>query len=189
MTMRLLPAHFVVVAVLTASGLVVSGQTPPRTPVAPSSALHVLPIRGNVFLLAGAGANITVSVGSDGVLLVDAGDAAMADQVIATVAQLARAVTASPGPVRLCPGVGCAGVTYPALLGTIASPAPPKPIQFIVNTNADPDHTGGNAKVAQAGPPWRARPGRALSRKAPWSMRTRTSRAIDGREGADQGLQ
>ena len=28
-------------------------------------------------------------------------------------------------------------MTYPALLGTIASPAPPKPIQFIVNTNAD----------------------------------------------------
>jgi len=161
MTTRL--RYFVVAALLTAGGLVVSGQTPARSPAASAAALHVLPIRGNVFLLVGAGANVTVSVGPDGVLLVDAGDAAMADQVIATVAQLSRAVTASPGPVRPCPGVGagvgCAGVTYPALLGTIASPAPPKPIQFIVNTNADPDHAGGNAKVAQAGTTFGGGPG------------------------------
>ena len=120
---------------------------------APASAaeLHVLPVRGNVFMLVGAGANITVSVGREGVLLVDAGGAAMADKVVATITQLAREVTAAPTAVKPCAGFGCAGVMYPSLLATIASPAPPRPIQFIVNTNADADHVGGNAAIARAG--------------------------------------
>jgi hypothetical protein len=52
--------------------------------------LRILPVRGNVFLIAGAGANIVVSVGKDGVLLVDSGSAAMSEKVIATVQQLSR---------------------------------------------------------------------------------------------------
>jgi glyoxylase-like metal-dependent hydrolase (beta-lactamase superfamily II) len=113
--------------------------------------LHVLPVRGNVYMLVGAGANITLSVGKEGTLLVDAGSAAEADKVLAAVQQLARQVTSSPMPIKPCAGLGCAGVAYPSYLATIASPAPPRPIQFIVNTNADPDHVGGNARIAQAG--------------------------------------
>lgn len=45
-------------------------------------------------MLVGAGGNITVQTGSDGVLLVDAGLAAMSDQVLAAVRQL------SSGPIR-----------------------------------------------------------------------------------------
>jgi len=158
MTIRI-PTALTVGALLIVSGLTVTGQSVARGTASPSQEIQVLPIRGNVFLLVGAGANITVSVGKEGVLLVDAGELAMADKVVAAVNQLARAVTASPMTVKPCAGLGCAGVTYPALLGTIASPAPPKPIQVIVNTNADADHTGGNARIAQAGTTYGGGPG------------------------------
>jgi len=115
------------ITLLTGGGLTVSGQTSARASASPSEDLHVLPIRGNVYMLVGAGANITVSVGREGVMLVDAGEAAKAEKVIAAVNQLARDVTASPTAVKPCPGFGCAGVTYPAMLGIIASPAPPSP--------------------------------------------------------------
>src|SRR6267142_5555977 len=51
----------------------------------PNSPVRVLPVRGNIYVLMGAGANITMSVGLDGVLLVDSGSAAMSDQVLAAV--------------------------------------------------------------------------------------------------------
>ena len=145
------------VALLAAGGPTVAGQAPAGPPSAP--ALHVLPVRGNVFMLVGAGANITVSVGREGVLLVDAGGAATAEAVVAAIAQLAREVTAAPATVKPCAGFACAGVMYPSLLATIASPAPPRPIQFIVNTSADPDHVGGNAVIARAGTTYGGGPG------------------------------
>jgi glyoxylase-like metal-dependent hydrolase (beta-lactamase superfamily II) len=101
-------------------------------------------------LLVGAGANITLSVGKEGVLLVDAGTAQMADKVVAAIAQLSKDVNAAT-VAKPCAGLGCSGNEFASFLGTIASPAPPKPIQYIVNTSADPDHTGGNAKIAAAG--------------------------------------
>ena len=112
--------------------------------------VHVLPLRGNVYVLVGAGANITLSVGKEGVLLVDAGTAQMADKVVATITQLSKDVNAAT-VAKPCAGLGCSGNEFASLLGTIASPAPPKPIQYIVNTSADPDHAGGNAKIAAAG--------------------------------------
>jgi cyclase len=121
--------------------------------------LHILPVRGNVYMLVGAGANITLSVGREGVLLVDAGTAQQADKVVALVHELSRQVTAAPAPIKPCAGFGCLGVMYPSYLGTIASPAPARPIQFIVNTSADSDHTGGNAKIAQAGTTYGGGPG------------------------------
>jgi glyoxylase-like metal-dependent hydrolase (beta-lactamase superfamily II) len=121
--------------------------------------LHVMPLRGNVYLLVGAGANITLSVGREGVLLVDSGTAPMAEKVVAAVAQLARLVSAAPAAVKPCAGLGCSGNEFASILGTIASPAPPKPIQYIVNTNADPDHVGGNATVAAAGTTFGGGPG------------------------------
>lgn len=54
--------------------------------------VHVLPVPGNaqdrIYMLVGAGANITVQVGKEGVLLVDAGRAQMTDQVLATIRTL-----------------------------------------------------------------------------------------------------
>ena len=50
--------------------------------------VHILPVQGNIFMLVGAGGNITVQTGSDGVLLVDTGLAPMSDKVLAAVRTL-----------------------------------------------------------------------------------------------------
>jgi cyclase len=120
----------------------------------PSSGdLRVLPIRGNVYLIAGAGSNVVASVGKDGVLLVDSGGAQMADKVLETVRALSRMVTASPTPMRSCVGVaqGCQWWSSSELLPTTAGPRAPRPIIGIVNTSDDPDHLGGNAVLSAAG--------------------------------------
>ena len=49
---------------------------------ATTDAFTVLPIRGNVYMISGAGANITASVGKDGIVLVDTGRADMSDKVL-----------------------------------------------------------------------------------------------------------
>jgi len=126
--------------------------------VAQQADVRILPLRGNVYVLVGAGANITLSVGREGILLVDAGTASAADKVIAAVTQLAKDVNGAT-VARPCAGLGCSGNEFASLLGTIASPAPPKPLQYIVNTSADSDHTGGNAKVAAAGTTYGGGPG------------------------------
>jgi cyclase len=126
--------------------------------VAQQDALHILPLRGNVYLLVGAGANITLSVGKEGVLLVDAGTAPMADKVIAAVNQLSKELNAASA-AKPCAGFGCSGNEFASFLGTVASPAPPKPIQYIINTSDDADHTGGNAKIAAAGTTYGGGPG------------------------------
>ena len=61
----------------------------------PAGALETLEIRPNVYVIFGAGSNITVHVGEDGVILVDSGSAAMAEQVVAAV----EAIT--DRPIRL----------------------------------------------------------------------------------------
>jgi cyclase len=47
--------------------------------------IHVLPVQGNVYMLVGAGGNVTVQAGDDGVLLVDAGLAGTSDKVYAAI--------------------------------------------------------------------------------------------------------
>lgn len=79
-------------------------------------ALETVQVRPNFYMIAGAGGNIGVQVGTDGVVLVDAGRADAAEQVIAAVKKITD-----------------------------------KPIRYIINTGADADHVGGNAKVAKAG--------------------------------------
>jgi cyclase len=83
---------------------------------AASGDIQTLHVQGNVYLLTGAGGNITVQIGNEGVLLVDTGSAGSSAKVIAAVRKLTD-----------------------------------KPIQYILNTNADPDHTGGNNAVSKAG--------------------------------------
>ncbi|HEY7447905.1 MAG TPA: MBL fold metallo-hydrolase [Vicinamibacterales bacterium] len=54
----------------------------------PVDEIEVLPVQGNVYVLAGAGANIAVQIGEDGVLLVDSGSGMLNDKVIAAIRQL-----------------------------------------------------------------------------------------------------
>jgi cyclase len=52
--------------------------------------LELLPVQGNISMLAGAGGNITVQVGKDGILLVDSGVAAMSDKVLEAIRTLSK---------------------------------------------------------------------------------------------------
>jgi glyoxylase-like metal-dependent hydrolase (beta-lactamase superfamily II) len=56
--------------------------------------LHLIPVQGNVYVLMGAGGNITVQVGGDGVLLVDTMFAPLAARIAAEIKKL------SPLPIR-----------------------------------------------------------------------------------------
>ena len=78
--------------------------------------LVVIPVQGRIHLIGGAGANIAVQVSDEGTLLVDAGDAAAADKVIAEIKTLQI-----------------------------------RPVRWIIDTDADLDHTGGNGTIAKTG--------------------------------------
>ena len=63
-------------------------QQPAAQPLQQVTDIHILPVQGNVYMMVGAGGNIAVSIGSDGVLLVDAGLAQMSDTVRAAIRTL-----------------------------------------------------------------------------------------------------
>jgi glyoxylase-like metal-dependent hydrolase (beta-lactamase superfamily II) len=88
----------------------------PQNPNPASSEIQVLPVQGNVYMLAGAGGNITVQIGQMGVIVVDTGLAAMSEKVIAAIRKLSD-----------------------------------RPLQYIINTHAHADHTGGNDSLRKAG--------------------------------------
>jgi cyclase len=118
-------------------------------PAAPPSensppGIRILPVRGNVYMLLGAGGNITASVGRDGVLMVDAGRAQLTDQVLAAIRQLQSDLDLRDTPL------GSGAETRSSVASRNTEP-PAKPIRYIVNTSADPDHAGGNEKIRMAG--------------------------------------
>jgi len=106
-----------VVAVLVGWGprAVARQQTADGRPQTDAS-LDVVQIRPNFYVIAGAGGNVVVQTGPEGVILVDSGSTAMADKVLAAV----RGITTQP-------------------------------IRYIINTSMDPDHVGGNDRLARAG--------------------------------------
>jgi cyclase len=116
-------------------------------------AVHILPVQGNIYLLVADGTNITVSVGAEGLLLVNTGSAQMSDKVLAAINQLANATVTPPAP-NTCFGANCPGAwgwASPYMNAVISSTAPPKPVRYIINTSAADDHTGGNLKIATSG--------------------------------------
>jgi glyoxylase-like metal-dependent hydrolase (beta-lactamase superfamily II) len=131
--------------------LTVQAQSKPALPT--SGEIKMLPLRGNIYVLTVAGTNIAVSVGKDGVLLVDSGPAAMAEKVVAAVRELSRRVTATGAPIQPCIGSprGCPWWSSSELLPATTSPRAPRPISGIVNTSDDREHVGGNAALSAAG--------------------------------------
>ncbi len=88
-----------------------------RPVVVDDGQVHTLHVRGSIYMLVGAGGNITAEIAPNGVvLLVDSGTAQRSDQVLAALRQIT-----------------------------------PRPVRKIINTQALPDHTGGNMKLAESG--------------------------------------
>ena len=80
---------------LLSSGPSLSGVQAQQKSAAGATApagLETIQIRPNVYVIFGAGSNITVHLGEDGVILVDAGTAALAPQVVTAV----KALTSQP---------------------------------------------------------------------------------------------
>jgi glyoxylase-like metal-dependent hydrolase (beta-lactamase superfamily II) len=95
-------------AALLLSDVLAAAQSP--------SSLETVSLRTNFFVVAGAGGNVGVQVGSDGVIVVDTGSGDRSDALLDAIRRISD-----------------------------------RPIRYVINTNADADHVGGNAAVAHAG--------------------------------------
>ena len=93
---------------------------------------------GNVFLLAGAGGNIALSVGGDGVLMVDTGAAAATDKVLQAIKDVTHELKPPDRPNSASPYANTWQATH-------AFPSPV--IRMILNTSDSADHVGGNEKI------------------------------------------
>jgi glyoxylase-like metal-dependent hydrolase (beta-lactamase superfamily II) len=98
-------------------------------------ALHVA---GNIFMVGGAGGNIAVSVGGDGIVMVDSGAAAASDKVLAAVRHVSEVLKPADRPDSASPF----GDTWQAT-HAFRDPA----IRMIINTSDGLDHVGGNANI------------------------------------------
>jgi glyoxylase-like metal-dependent hydrolase (beta-lactamase superfamily II) len=106
------------ISVALVAALGASGIAQQNRGAAADNEVHVLPVQGNVYMLAGPDSNSAVQIGDEGVVVVDTMNAASAEKLAAAIRALS-----------------------------------PKPVIQILNTSADPDHTGGNAVVAKGGQP------------------------------------
>lgn len=137
------------VCVAVAAGWCAVSMLSAQAPLAVREGIEVLPVRGPVFALFGAGGNIAASVGPDGVMLVDSGTAASAERVLAAVRQLQRDVAFED--IRRAREPGFGAEVRSTLQDSLNPDAPPRPIRYVLNTHLDPQHVGGNELVRRAG--------------------------------------
>lgn len=93
-------------------------STPPgSTSPSVGQKAEIVPVQHGIYMIyAGAGGNVTIQVGNQGVVVVDAAVAEVSDKVLAAI----RSIT-------------------------------DKPIRYLMDTSADPDHVGGNENISKAG--------------------------------------
>src|SRR5262245_40830871 len=142
----------VVLAHVSASGQLQNGSVAGAGSIPglnPNGPIKVLPVRGNLYVLMGGGANITVSVGLDGVLMVDSGSADKSDQVLSAIRVVQQWVEARSAAAA--PPVLYGAETRNSINEARRADAPPKPIRYIVATSIAPDHIGGNVILSNAG--------------------------------------
>lgn len=113
---------------------------------APQNEIKTFHVQGNVYMLVGAGGNIAVQTGDEGVLVVDTGIAQTRDKVLAAIRQLST-----------------------------------KPIRWMINTHAHPDHTGGNETVSQAGLTVNGNPAAIIAHENVLTRMTEASRPVTER--------
>ena len=106
--------------------------------------LQFLPVRGNIYVLQGAGANITVSIGRDGVLMVDSGLASMGQQVLAAIRRLQNQLDLRDKAISW-------GAETRSSVADRNIESPAKPIRYIINTHVHPDHVGANELLRRSG--------------------------------------
>ena len=112
-----LPSVTLLLAASMFVGSVDSKVSAQQRPAAAAGDLKVLDVQGNIKMIVGAGANIAASIGREGVLLVDSGNAASSEKLIALVREL----------------------------------SPTLPVQYVLNTQYDDNHTGGNEALSKIG--------------------------------------
>src|SRR5437868_7030844 len=98
---------------------------------------EAIPVRGHIYLISGAGSNITVSAGPDGVFLVDTGTAANADKVLAAIKSLQQRLQLA---LQAAPRAGAETAVATNLEPFYRTLTPPKPIRYIANTSALAEH-------------------------------------------------
>ena len=117
--------------------------------------VHILPVQGNIFMLVADGTNITVSVGKDGMAVVNSGSAQMADKVLAALSELAKATVTPPMP-NSCFGANCPSAfgspawSSPYFNALVTAPRNPPGMRYVINTSAAPEHVGANDRLAAA---------------------------------------
>jgi glyoxylase-like metal-dependent hydrolase (beta-lactamase superfamily II) len=110
--------------------------------------LNWWPVRDNIWMLVGAGTNIAASVGPDGVLLVNSGNAGASERVLGAIKDLQAQLNAFGFLDVMTPQRGGAETRSRFPVNTHA---PPKPIRYIINTSSLPHSIGGNEAVARSG--------------------------------------
>jgi glyoxylase-like metal-dependent hydrolase (beta-lactamase superfamily II) len=108
--------------------------------------IETIHVQGNVYMLVGAGANVAVQIGDEGVLVVDTGAAAAREKLLAAIRKLST-----------------------------------KPIRWIINTNPDVDHTGGNEAISQAGQTVNGNPADLVAHEGTLARMTEMNRSITER--------
>lgn len=133
------------------AGLAVIGQSAYGQQSQNFNGVEVIHVRGPIFMFSTGGANVTASIGPDGVLLVDTGPTETADKLKAAIGEvqkqlaMARALT-DRAPVG---GAETKSATQTALFALNTPKSASEPVRYIMTTSGRAEHIGGNAKVAK----------------------------------------